>query len=182
MSSVRTIFSRRPGLGDEIRGDNESSNWKIVHILTPSPIIVRQGLFLSLPNHKIFTQQSIKMVSKTVIALLAVAESVSAFPWVAMQDGVDSSLFRRQQPGEGAQDPSTCPVNPNHVPAAPITKQYPYNNAINGQKGNGMGGYQVPADGDTAHYFVAPDYSKDIRGPCPGLSESSSKTHDNNSF
>lgn len=110
------------------------------------------------------------MVSKTVIALLVAAESVSAFPWVAIQEGVDTSLFKRQQPGQGAQDPSTCPVNPNHVPAAPITAQYPYNNAINGKQGNGKGGYQVPANGDTAHQFVAPDYTKDIRGPCPGLS------------
>ncbi|KAK3062334.1 hypothetical protein LTR53_019421, partial [Teratosphaeriaceae sp. CCFEE 6253] len=88
--------------------------------------------------------------------------------------GVDSSLFkarrayRRQQTGEGAGGPATCPFNPNHVAAAPVTTKWPYNNAKNGLPGNGKGGYQVPADGDTAHAFVAPG-KNDIRGPCPGL-------------
>lgn len=34
--------------------------------------------------------------------------------------------------------------------------------------GKGKGGYQVPADGDTAHQFQKPG-PNDIRGPCPGL-------------
>ena len=97
-----------------------------------------------------------------------------AFPFVAEQPGVDSSLFRvrrlrtRQQTGEGAGGPATCPFNSNHKPANPITSQYPYNSAKNGVAGKGIGGYQVPASGDTAHQFVAPG-PNDIRGPCPGL-------------
>jgi len=98
------------------------------------------------------------------------------FPFVAEIPGIDTSLLnaerrrlRRQQPGSGPGSAAECPFNANHVPAAPITSQYPYNNAVNGKPGNGKGGFLVPAPGDTAHYFVAPDYSKDIRGPCPGL-------------
>ncbi|KAI9667937.1 MAG: hypothetical protein M1821_000757 [Bathelium mastoideum] len=98
---------------------------------------------------------------------------VCAFPWVANQPGVDSSLLqyhtKRQQSGGGDPGgPATCPFNANHQPAAPITSQYPYNNASNGLPGNGVGGFLVPADGDTAHQFVAPG-PNDIRGPCPGL-------------
>ncbi|KAK5117240.1 hypothetical protein LTR62_005857 [Meristemomyces frigidus] len=111
---------------------------------------------------------------KQAVLSLFVAGAV-AFPWVAEQPGVDSSLFkqrranyRRQQTGEGAGGPSTCPFNANHVPAPGITAEYPYNNAKNGQMGNQKGGYQVPANGDTAHYYVAPG-PNDIRGPCPGL-------------
>lgn len=63
-----------------------------------------------------------------------------------------------------------CPYIPweDHVPAPGITDEYPYNGAKNGQQGNGKGGYQVPAPGDTAHEFIAPG-PNDIRGPCPGL-------------
>ncbi|KAK5136579.1 hypothetical protein LTR08_002593 [Meristemomyces frigidus] len=102
------------------------------------------------------------------------ASGAAAFPFVANQAGVDSSLLqaarlnKRQQTGEGAGGPSTCPFNANHVAAAPVTSQYPYNNAKNGLPGNGKGGFQVPATGDTAHQFVAPG-PNDIRGPCPGL-------------
>lgn len=99
-------------------------------------------------------------------AYLSLVSTAAAFPWVAQQPGVDSSLFknvRRQQPAVGA-----CPFNANHVPAAPVTDEFPYNNAKNGLPGNGKGGYKVPADGDTAHQFVAPG-PNDIRGPCPGL-------------
>lgn len=112
---------------------------------------------------------------KQVIVSSLFASGAVAFPWVSSQPGVDSSLFAastrikpRQQTGEGAGGPATCPFNANHVPAAPITAQYPYNNATNGNQGNGKGGFQVPAPGDTAHYFVAPG-PNDIRGPCPGL-------------
>ncbi|EKG16824.1 Chloroperoxidase [Macrophomina phaseolina MS6] len=49
-----------------------------------------------------------------------------------------------------------------------MTARFPYNNAKNGVPGNGKGGYQVPAPGDTAHQFIAPT-AHDIRGPCPGL-------------
>jgi len=108
------------------------------------------------------------------LASLFVA-SASAFPWVVDQPGVDSSLLgggrkiRRQQSG-GTQKggPATCPFNADHKGAAPYDAKYPYNGAKNGVPGKGIGGYQVPADGDTAHYYVAPG-PNDIRGPCPGL-------------
>ncbi|KAI9727893.1 MAG: hypothetical protein M1828_005298 [Chrysothrix sp. TS-e1954] len=112
------------------------------------------------------------MFIKSTLALALAIESAIAFPFVANQAGVDSSLFKnakRQQPGQGAQDPASCPVNPNHKGAAKFNAKYPYNGAKNGLPGKGVGGYQVPAPGDTAHAFVAPDYSVDIRGPCPGL-------------
>ena len=105
----------------------------------------------------------------SLMAVALAAEAVTAFPFVAEMPGVDSSLFRRQQSGgSNPGGPKTCPYNANHVPAPGITAKYPYNNAKNGQKGNEKGGYKVPADGDTAHYFVAPG-PNDIRGPCPGL-------------
>ncbi|KAG9950922.1 Cloroperoxidase, partial [Aureobasidium melanogenum] len=106
------------------------------------------------------------------IASLFVA-SASAFPWVVDQPGVDSSLLgrkvRRQQPG-GYQNggAATCPFNSDHKGAAPYNSKYPYNGAQNGLPGKGVGGYQVPAPGDTAHQYVAPG-KNDIRGPCPGL-------------
>jgi hypothetical protein len=96
--------------------------------------------------------------SLVVVALAA--EAVMAFPFVANMPGVDSSLLnlknarsnydaKRQTPGPPA---AICPNNPNpHVPAPGITAEYPYNNAANGLPGNGVGGYQVPAPGDTAH-------------------------------
>lgn len=111
---------------------------------------------------------------KSIIIPLLVS-GASAYPWVMDAPGVDSSpllkarrLHARQQTGEGAGGPATCPFNANHVPAAPITAEYPYNNASNGMPGSGKGGFYVPAPGDTAHYFVAPG-PNDIRGPCPGL-------------
>ncbi|EGP84401.1 unnamed protein product [Zymoseptoria tritici ST99CH_3D1] len=113
---------------------------------------------------------------KTVIASSLLLAGASAFPFVATADGVDSSLLhaerqrlRRQQPGQGNGGAATCPFNANHKPAAPVTAQFPYNNAKNGKKGNEKGGFLVPDPNDKAHQFVAPDYSKDIRGPCPGL-------------
>lgn len=98
------------------------------------------------------------------------ATAVNSFPFVANAPGVDPSLFRpRQQPGGGqAGGAATCPFNPNHVPAPGITAQFPYNHASQGLPGLGVGGYKVPADGDTAHQFMAPG-PNDIRGPCPGL-------------
>lgn len=110
---------------------------------------------------------------KYSLATIAIAaEAVSAFPFVSNQPGVDSSLFRnrprQQSGGSNAGGPATCPFNPNHVPAVGISTAYPYNGAKNGLPGKGKGGYKVPADGDTAHAFIAPK-STDIRGPCPGL-------------
>ncbi|CAL3964333.1 unnamed protein product [Diplocarpon coronariae] len=107
----------------------------------------------------------------SLLSIALAAKSVSAFPFVAEQAGVDSSLFRRQTSG-GANPggPLNCPYTPpeKHVPAGGISEQYPYNGAKNGSQGMGVGGYKVPADGDTAHYFIKPGPG-DIRGPCPGL-------------
>jgi len=108
----------------------------------------------------------------SLLSIALAAEAVTAFPFVAELPGVDSSLFRnarRQQPGgTNPGGAATCPFNANHVPAPGITDKYPYNYAKNGQKGKETGGYQVPADGDDAHKFIAPT-KNDIRGPCPGL-------------
>lgn len=70
------------------------------------------------------------MFSKSLIALLLAADGALAFPWVAKQEGVDTSLLhtgyaKRQQPGEGAADPATCPFNANHVPAAKVNAKFP---------------------------------------------------------
>ncbi|EHL00974.1 Cloroperoxidase [Glarea lozoyensis ATCC 20868] len=105
-----------------------------------------------------------------LLTIALTAPTVLAFPFVAQMPGVDSSLFmkRQQSGGSNPGGPATCPNNPNHVPAPGITAQYPYNGAKNGAPGKGVGGYRVPAVGDTAHQFVAPG-PNDIRGPCPGL-------------
>ena len=91
--------------------------------------------------------------------------AASAFPWVANQPGVDSSLLKNspQQRRE-----VSCPFNSNHEGAAPYSAKYPYTGAKNGLPGTGIGGIKVPADGDTAHTYVAPGVNN-IRGPCPGL-------------
>jgi hypothetical protein len=133
--------------------------------------------FISVPQSELRIFHNLMLISiaisnmvRSIALALAAVNAVSAFPWVAMQPGVDSSLFKRQQTATGQQGgPGTCPFNANHEPAAPITSKYPYNGAKNGLPGKGKGGFKVPADGDTAHAFRAPDYSKDIRGPCPGL-------------
>ncbi|KZO97178.1 Cloroperoxidase [Calocera viscosa TUFC12733] len=53
--------------------------------------------------------------------------------------------------------------------AAPYSPQFPYTGAIlNGLPGNGTGGVQVPAPGDTAHQYEAPLPGAQ-RGPCPGM-------------
>ena len=109
------------------------------------------------------------MYKRTTLLTLA-TQGAHAFPWVARQPGVNSNLLRRQQPPDGAGSAANCPFNPDHPGAAPITDEYPYNGAINGIPGKGQGGILVPDPNDAAHQFVAPDYSKDIRGPCPGTS------------
>merc|ERR1712070_475784 len=98
----------------------------------------------------------ITLTMKNAVVSSLLVSGAAAFPWVAMQPGVDSSILRlkpRQQVGEGPGGPDT----------------FPFNNAKNGVPGNGKGGYQVPAPGDTAHQFEAPNPNTDIRGPCPGL-------------
>ena len=113
----------------------------------------------------------------SLLAATLGATAVTAFPFVLDSRGVDpnvlgkrSNYARQQSGGSDPGGPLNCPYTPweDHVPAPGITDEYPYNNAKNGLPGNGKGGYQVPADGDTAHYFVAPGPG-DIRGPCPGL-------------
>jgi len=119
---------------------------------------------------------STTIMKNAAIALPLLASVATAFPWVADSPGVSSpwsgqyqaAKVRRQQPGEGAGSAAQCPFNANHKPAAAFNSKYPYNNAQGGKPGNGKGGYQVPAPGDTAHQFIAPT-SNDIRGPCPGL-------------
>lgn len=63
-----------------------------------------------------------------------------------------------------AADPSTCPFNKNHKPAAAWNSKFPYSHAQGGLPGNGKGGYQVPAPGDEDHKFIQPG-PDDIRGP-----------------
>ncbi|KAF2847959.1 Cloroperoxidase [Plenodomus tracheiphilus IPT5] len=106
----------------------------------------------------------------TLPSLLLFASSAAAFPWVAGTPGVDSSLFREAREARAATQKrqNSCPFNANHQPAAPYTAPYTYVGAKNGVPGTGRGGIKVPADGDTAHQFVAPG-PNDIRGPCPGL-------------
>ncbi|KAI9651747.1 MAG: hypothetical protein M1831_000497 [Alyxoria varia] len=109
------------------------------------------------------------MLSKSLIALTLAVDSAFGFPWVGNQPGIDSSLLRKQYIKRQQPSQDSCPFNPNHKGAAKFNSRYPYNGAQNGLPGKGKGGYQVPAPGDTAHEFVPPDYSRDIRGPCPGL-------------
>lgn len=101
-------------------------------------------------------------------ALFFVVESALAFPFVAEQAGVDSSLFRNAKRAGKEKRQSSCPFNANHPGAAPYNAEYPYTGAKNGLPGTGVGGILVPAAGDTAHAFEAPG-PNDIRGPCPGL-------------
>lgn len=98
--------------------------------------------------------------------LLLSASSTVAYPWVAGQPGVDSSLFRQAR--QQKRQPGSCPFNANHQPAAQYTSKYPYTGAKNGFPGSGVGGIKVPADGDTDHAYQDPG-PNDIRGPCPGL-------------
>lgn len=98
--------------------------------------------------------------------LLLSASSTLAYPWVAGQPGVDSSLFRKARPER--RQAGSCPFNGNHKPAATYTSKYPYTGAKNGVPGTGVGGIKVPADGDSDHAYQDPG-PNDIRGPCPGL-------------
>ena len=96
---------------------------------------------------------------------IGVVPNAMAFPWVADMSGIRSASEIEVQI---AKRQSTCPFNPNHVPAPPITEQFPYAGAQNGLPSTFPGNFQVPANGDTVHAFVAPG-PNDIRGPCPGL-------------
>jgi hypothetical protein len=63
-----------------------------------------------------------------------------------------------------ATDPSKCPYNKDHKPAAKWNSAFPYTHAQGGLLGNGKGGIQVPAPGDDDHKFIHPG-PNDIRGP-----------------
>ncbi|KAL3426484.1 hypothetical protein PVAG01_03275 [Phlyctema vagabunda] len=101
---------------------------------------------------------------------LFIADLAVAFPFISDQPGIKNThlLQRQQSGGNQPGGPVTCPFNPNHEDAVPISNAFPYNGAKGGVPGTGVGGYQVPAPGDTDHQFVAPT-DTDIRGPCPGL-------------
>ena len=97
-------------------------------------------------------------------------QTAFAFPWMGENFGLDGSLPGAKDQLEKRQGTTMagCPVNPNHVPAVPISAKFPYLGAVNGAPATKLGNIEVPADGDTAHNFVAPG-KNDIRGPCPGL-------------
>lgn len=104
-----------------------------------------------------------------LLPLILLEQGVLSYPFVSNIPGIDSTLLKRQQSGgSNPGGPTTCPFNPNHLPAPGITPEFPYNNAKNGLPGLGKGGYLVPAPGDLAHQYVPPG-PNDIRGPCPGL-------------
>ena len=108
-----------------------------------------------------------QLSSMPVLVLLVsmVIPSVMSFPWVAGIPGIKSPA---EVEAQHAKRQTTCPFNPNHVPAAPISAQFPYAGAINGLPATRPGNFQVPAFGDTVHGFTPPG-PNDIRGPCPGL-------------
>jgi hypothetical protein len=106
------------------------------------------------------------MAPKSIFLALAAANGAFAYPWVPSMPGVDSSMLGARAQPLNSRDSPNCPFNPNHVPAAPITDEFPYLGAKNGIPGNDRGGIQVPAPGDTAHRFIAPNPATDIRGPC----------------
>lgn len=107
------------------------------------------------------------MHTLSTLIVLSSASSAWGYGWVANTAGVDASLLRNARYANSKRQ-TTCPFNSNHQGAAPYTAQYPYTGAKNGVPGSQKGGIKVPADGDTAHYFVVPG-DNDIRGPCPGL-------------
>src|SRR5450432_207737 len=107
------------------------------------------------------------MLYCSALVVILVVEIVIAFPYYYSIPGVGPGQFEnaKRQQSATLQKRDTCPFNPNHVPAAPITSQYPYNHAINGLPGIGLGGFRVPEPGDTAHQYVPPG-PNDIRKPC----------------
>lgn len=104
-------------------------------------------------------------MSPIFLLAIMVIPNAMAFPWVAGIPGIRSASDIEAQ---NAKRQTTCPFNPNHVPAAPITSQFPYAGAINGLPSTRPGNFQVPAAGDDVHGFTPPG-PNDIRGPCPGL-------------
>lgn len=88
---------------------------------------------------KTITFQSIKtMLTKGALATLFAAQ-VSAFPWVLDTIGQPRDYFGHQEKRQTqAGSAATCPSNPNHKGAVPISAKYPYCGAK-----NGLPGYQV---------------------------------------
>ncbi|PMD19253.1 Cloroperoxidase [Hyaloscypha hepaticicola] len=107
---------------------------------------------------------------RTIWSIACCAGVAAAFPFVVRQEGIKNAhiLQRQQSGGYQPGGPANCPFNPNHEFPVPVTDEFPYNGAKGGLPGEGVGGYLVPAAGDTAHQFIAPT-DQDIRGPCPGL-------------
>jgi unspecific peroxygenase len=96
--------------------------------------------------------------------LLLAVQSALAFPFMGTLPGIDKSLLARGYVHNDKRQTISlsCPVNPTHTAAAPYGT-FTYSGARNGLPGTGIGGYKVPADGDTAHQFEAPG-PNDIRG------------------
>lgn len=109
--------------------------------------------------------RSSPIMAELILLLLTIVPSIFSFPFVANQPGVDSSLLKRSHNGKRT---SNCPVIINRKGAAPFNSKFPYTGARNGLPGSQLGGFEVPNDDDTAHFFEAPG-PNDIRGPCPGL-------------
>ena len=99
-----------------------------------------------------------------LLAIMVVPRAM-AFPGMAGVPGVRSAS---EVEAQLAKRQTTCPFNAKHVPAPPITSQFPYAGAQNGLPSTRPGNFQVPAFGDNVHGFVPPG-PNDIRGPCPGL-------------
>lgn len=121
----------------------------------------------------------------TLLSLALAANSVVAYPFMGSlaipnaEKEIEVARNARRQLGLGNTpttpklglgqilnpQPTTCPYNPNHVPAPPVSSQYPYLGAIGTlTPGTGKGGIEVPAPGDTDHMFIAPNFTTDIRG------------------
>ncbi|MCJ1454642.1 hypothetical protein MMC28_004995 [Mycoblastus sanguinarius] len=112
-------------------------------------------------------------MSKVALVGLMALPAAFSFPWMGDVLGADKNSY--DSPSQLAKRQGNtmagCPFNPpeDHVPAAPITAEFPYLGAANGLPAtNPVGNVEVPADGDDAHAFVPPG-PNDIRGPCPGL-------------
>merc|ERR1712070_1240295 len=81
---------------------------------------------ISFTHHLSTITSRITFTMKNAVVSSLLVSGAAAFPWVAMQPGVDSSILRlkpRQQVGEGPGGPDTCPFNANHEDARPVTDE-----------------------------------------------------------
>ena len=111
------------------------------------------------------------MLLKVALLGLIALPTAFSFPWMGEMIGSDGSLPNAEAELEKRQGTTMagCPYNPNHVPAAPATSEFPYLGAYNGLPAlHPVGNIEVPTDGDPYHNFTPPG-KNDIRGPCPGL-------------